>query len=309
MKLKVKFGLFFSALILSLTAGCTKETSKEIETIEFKVQNQEFEILETNDLFVNYLEKVDNTKDAKKLYEKEIIQPIYDSCFNEGEYINMAEDFLMNPPTDLSLLRTNVKNYDSETMIKNIKESITESVRYLQGNKKTTICVIPSKHSINDNDILGLTVGSGKILMYTHLFDSDTSIQSTIAHEYHHSVWTDKYLESSPSDTVLDNIVFEGKAKMFEEKVLGNIAVDMSYDKERWLTIEDDLFKEDFERSLEIIEGNGIELPILYGYSEGYKMIKSYLEEFPDTSIKEWTKLDAKTIYEKGKYKEKYYKD
>ena len=158
-----------------------------------------------------------------------------------------------------------MNNYDSETMIKNIKESLTESAKYLQGNKKTTICVLLSKDSINNNDILGLTVGSGKILLYTHLFDSDTSIQSTIAHEYHHSVWTDKYLETSPSDTVLDNIVFEGKARMFEEKVVGNIAVDMSYDKERWLTIEEDLFKEDFERSLEILEGNGIELPILYG--------------------------------------------
>lgn len=114
--------------------------------------------------------------------------------------------------------------------------------------------------------------------MFTHLFDSDTSIQSTIAHEYHHSVWTKKYLESSPSDTVLDNLVFEGKAKMFEDKVIGPVSVDNSYNRTVWETIEGDLFKEDIERTLDIISGTD-EIPYLYGYSEGYKIVKSYLEE------------------------------
>ncbi len=276
--LKRMFWCSFGLLVVLLTGSCTNKEESKLKGIEFKANGLEFEILETNVLFVHYLEKVDTTEDAKELYDKEIIQPIYDSCFKEGEYIHMAEGFLTNPPTDLSLLRTNVNNYDSDTMIKNIKKSLTESARHLQGKKKTTICVIPSKDSINNNDLLGLTVGTGKILMFTHLFDSDTSIQSTIAHEYHHSVWTKKYLESSPSDTVLDNLVFEGKAKMFEDKVIGPVSVDNSYNRTVWETIEGDLFKEDIERTLDIISGTD-EIPYLYGYSEGYKIVKSYLEE------------------------------
>jgi len=287
---------------LLLTLGCTNEEDSKLKGIEFKANDLEFEILETNDLFVKYLESVDTTEDAKELYDKEIIQPIYDSCFKDGEHVHMAEDFLTNPPDDLSMLKTNVNAYDSKRMINNIKQALTKSSEYIKGKKKTTVCILPTRSS---EDLDGLNVGSGKILIYTHLFDSDESIQTIIAHEYHHNVWTERYNDSS-SSTVLDNLVFEGKARMFEEKVIGHVSVEMSSNQEVWDTIEGDLFKEDLDRALEIINGTN-EIPYLYGYSEGYKMVKSYLEEYPETSIEEWTKLDAKTIFEKGKYVEKYY--
>lgn len=143
--MKRMFWCSFGLLVVLLTGACTNKEESKLKGIEFKANGLEFEILETNDLFVHYLEKVDMTEDAKELYDKEIIQPIYDSCFKEGEYIYMAEGFLTDPPTDLSVLRTNVNNYDSDRMIKNIKKSLTESARHLQGKKKTTHLCNPFK--------------------------------------------------------------------------------------------------------------------------------------------------------------------
>lgn len=292
----------FGLLVVLLTGACTNKEESKVNGIEFKANDSKFEILETNDLFINYLEQVDTTEDAKELYDKEIIQPIYDSCFKDGEHVHMVEDFLKHPPDDLMLLKSNVDAYDSTRMFKNIKQSLTKSSEYLQGDKKTTVCILPT---INKEDPDGFNVGSGKNLIYTHLFDSDQGIQTIIAHEYHHSVWTEKF-SSSFSGTVLDNLVFEGKATLFEEIVMGTVSVDWSYNKALWGTIEGDLFKKDLDRTLDILNGND-EIPYRYGYSEGYKIVKSYLEEYPETSIKEWTKLDAKTIFEKGKYVEKFY--
>ncbi len=53
-----------------------------------------------------------------------------------------------------------------------------------------------------------------------------------------------------------------------------------------------------------ILVGNG--LPNRYGYSEGYKMVKSYLDLHPYVTPKEWTALSAKEIFEKGNYLENY---
>lgn len=59
------------------------------------------------------------------------------------------------------------------------------------------------------------------------------------------------------------------------------------------------------KRSLEIVHG-GKELPYTYGYSEGYKMIKSYLDLYPDKTPEDWTALSAQGIFEEGKYMEHY---
>ena len=105
-------------------------------------------------------------------------------------------------------------------------------------------------------------------------------------------------------NTVLDNLIFEGKAVMFEKMVyptLESTPVDPTYDKNFWAEIEKDLDTINSTRSLEILRG-GNELPFLYGYSEGYKMIESYLANAPSTSIEKWTSLSTQEIIDKGNY-------
>ncbi|MBP3039292.1 hypothetical protein J9303_07265 [Bacillaceae bacterium Marseille-Q3522] len=46
--------------------------------------------------------------------------------------------------------------------------------------------------------------------------------------------------------------------------------------------------------------------PYLYGYSEGYKMVKAYLELNPNVTPEEWTEMSAKEIFDKGNYAGKY---
>jgi uncharacterized protein YjaZ len=135
----------------------------------------------------------------------------------------------------------------------------------------------------------------------------DGFIKVGVAHEYHHSVWAEKYL-SNHSGSVLDNLIFEGKAVMFEKTVypiLDYTPVDLAYNKDLWSKIEPDLNNQDLNRSLEILFG-GKDLPRLYGYSEGYKMIKSYLDLNPNQTPVEWTALSTQEIIEKGKYFENY---
>jgi uncharacterized protein YjaZ len=135
----------------------------------------------------------------------------------------------------------------------------------------------------------------------------DGFIKVGVAHEYHHSVWAEKYL-SNHSGSVLDNLIFEGKAVMFEKTVypiLDYTPVDLAYNKDLWSKIEPDLNNQDLNRSLEILFG-GKDLPWLYGYSEGYKMVKSYLDLNPNQTPEEWTALSTQEIIEKGKYFENY---
>ncbi len=95
---------------------------------------------------------------------------------------------------------------------------------------------------------------------------------------------------------------------MFEKLVYPDLnftRIDLDYNKVYWSDVAADLEKHNLIRALEIIRG-GNGLPFSYGYSEGYKMVKSYLDLHPNVSIEEWTALSPKEIFEKGKYLENY---
>ena len=308
---------FILLLILLMLTSCTqiekgeKEQSTDDSEIVYSFENpqtnQTFKIVHVNSLFERYIEKVKDIPSHSKLdlYKEEIIQPVYSDCFENGEFIHMADVTLNKAPTSLTELKIVSELIETRKDDINalIQDALLKSAQLLPSEHDVAVCVFPSS-----NAQVGMyTVGAGKIIIpYNEYFDDDF-IKVGVAHEYHHSSWAEKY-SSNHSVSVLDNLIFEGKAVMFEKTVYPNLdftPVDFTYNKELWSKIEPDLYKTDLNRSLEIMMG-GNDLPWLYGYSEGYKMIKSYLDVNPNQSPEEWTALSTKEIIEKGKYMDNY---
>lgn len=282
-------------------------------TFEHPQTKQPFKIVNAYKLYDNYFNKVDEEQDTSYLdiYKKEVIEPMYSDCFENGEYLHMVEPILNGDPQHLNLAPSNlagvqsiIEQIDVEQMNNLIEESLIKSSDLLPTEKETTVCVIPS----SNKNMKMVTVGAGKILVLYNWDYTEETIRAGVAHEYHHSVWTEKHLAENNSFTVLDNLIFEGKAVMFEKIVYPDLnltPVDLTYDKDYWSKIEPDLEKYDFNRSIEILMG-GYELPWLYGYSEGYKMVKSYLDMYPEATPVEWMGLSSEDIFIKGKYLEHY---
>ncbi|KGR75137.1 DUF2268 domain-containing putative Zn-dependent protease [Ureibacillus sinduriensis] len=318
---KTNATFIFIRILLLLTSCTTTEKSEEplhkkeyktditetIDTFEHPQTNQKYKIVHTSQLFERYLDKVkENPSEATlELYQEEIIQPVYKECFENGEYLHMAEALFNSHPDNLAELEIINEKLELRKNEVNelIQESLLKSAELLPSQKDVAICVFPSSNL----DSYMFAAGAGKIIItYNKNFMNDI-IRVGVAHEYHHSVWTEKHLSNEPM-TVLDTLIFEGKAVMFEKTVYPNLdstPVDSAYNKELWSKIEPDLNKYDLDRSLEIIVG-GNDLPWSYGYSEGYKMVKSYLDVNPNLTPEEWTALSSKEIIEKGKYFDHY---
>ena len=319
--LKTSATLILFLILLMLTSCTRTETSEELSNkkeqntdyteIMYKFEDpqtkQKFKIIQVSQLFDRYLEKVKRnpSKSTLELYKEEVIQPVYKDCFENGESLYMAEELLNSAPDSLAELELINEELETRNLEMNelIQESLLKSAALLPSQKDTAVCVFPSSRV----NMPMLTVGAGKIIIpYTGYYKGDI-IKVGVAHEYHHSFWTEKYL-SNYSGSVLDNLIFEGKAVMFEKTVYPNLEstpVDLAYDKELWSKIEPDLNKKDLNRAIEILVG-GKDLPRSYGYSEGYKIIKSYLDLNPDKTPEEWTGLRTQEIIEKGKYFENY---
>lgn len=299
--------------LLTLTSCTHAEESKakqDIESIVLSLEHpqtgQKFKIVNAYKLYQNYADKVEINPEQSQLeiYNEEVIKPIYSVCFENGEYPNMADEVLNVDPDLLIENQILSEKIDREETENIIKEALLKSSDLLPSGIETTVCVFPSTNT----NILMTTVGAGKIIVLYNKYYNEDVLRSSMAHEYHHSVWTEKYLRNAPAFTVLDSLIFEGKAFMFEKLVYPDIyiyPIYTTFNKYFWSKIVLDLEKHDLNRSYEIIlGGNG--LPNRYGYSEGYKMVKSYLDLHPNVTPEEWTALSAKEIFEKGNYLENY---
>ncbi|MED3575751.1 DUF2268 domain-containing putative Zn-dependent protease [Cytobacillus praedii] len=320
----ISFYIYISMILLTVTmlASCEqKETSSINDQKEMKEQQISEELFESFNnsqtgqtdkivnvykLFSNYIDVMEKNPEASQIdtYKKEVLDPIYNDCFQDAEYIHMADSLLNEAPTRYTELKKIIKKLEKEATNKLIKEALEKSASYLPSEKVTTVCVFPATNS----NYAMINVGVGKIIVLYDMYYTEGKIQAGIAHEYHHSVWTEKYLRRALPLSVLDNVIFEGKAVVFEKLVYPEISftpINMDYNKAYWSKIEPDFDIYDINRSFEIIMG-GKELPPLYGYSEGYKMVKSYLDLNPNATIEEWTAMSGKDIFQKGKYAEKY---
>ncbi|WP_342556731.1 DUF2268 domain-containing putative Zn-dependent protease [Lysinibacillus sp. FSL P4-0201] len=325
--MKFKKGItFILGLLLLMLAACTPTEKSESQlhekkqitddeemvlSFEHPQTKQKYKIIHANQLFYPYMEKLKenpnlSSSETLDLYNKEVIQPIYQDCFENGEYYHMAETLLTTVPTGLTEIQVVSEKMETHKAEINqlIQESLLKSADLLPSQSDVAVCVFPSA----TNNRIPFAVGAGKIIIPYSLGGSDEYLKGTIAHEYHHSVWAEKHTNKVNTFSILDNIVFEGKAVMFQKSVFPDInliSVDLTYNKELWSQIEPDLNKSNLKRSLEIVHG-GKELPYNYGYSEGYKMVKSYLDLHPDQTPEDWTALSAQEIFEEGKYLEHY---
>ncbi|WP_223703362.1 DUF2268 domain-containing putative Zn-dependent protease [Sutcliffiella deserti] len=312
--MRLKGFLFLFVIILALT-GCNNGESVDSsgtseEGLSVSVENpdneQKFEIIHAYQLFNPFYEESKSIpkEEHLDLYKSSIIDPLYDKCFKDGEYIHLAESLLNEEPKNRIAVQDVIKKIDFTTTNEAIKDALITSSNLLPTESETTVCVFPT----NDSTNLMFTAGAGKIIvLYNRNYSSDI-IKAGVAHEYHHSVWSEKHYNND-SFTVLDNLVFEGKAVMFEKTAYPNInltQVDETFNNDQWAKISGDLSNTDQNRAQTILRGSKEGFPKHYGYSEGYKMVKAYLDANPDATIEEWTEKPATEIFEEGSYQANY---
>lgn len=311
-----KLGVLVIVLSFLLLISCEqKETikeEKELDDIYYSFKHpetgQEYEIVHAYKLYENFENRIgeDSSKPNFLLFDEEVIEPIVDACYRDAEFFAGNFDLTVKAPVNMEEVNNLIKTIDEKQLNQTIKDALLKSSDYIPSEKKTNICIFPVE---KDQITQGMDVwGAGKISVYYSKFYTEEFIKTTIAHEYNHSVWFEKYYKEDEEETVLDRLILEGKAVMFQKLVYPDIEVDNLYynfKQDFWKQIEPDLQTYDLKRAKEILVG-GDRLPYNYGYSEGYNMVRTYLNKHPDLTPEEWTGLTSEKIYEEGNYIEHY---
>ena len=331
--------IIFSILLLSVIfiSGCTnvKEQNKVIKeeeheivedyktpietTYHFSYKGQEFKIISFFDEVLEYARTISENPelDKKVIYTEYVLEPF------KGQssiiFDRVTEVTLLSPSWQIEQLekKTNELLGNQGQINKWIEEAILKSAELLPG-KDTYIYIFPVNPEewrlINTGGgMSGMTFSESDFLLMIDPSVSEETVKYTVAHEYHHTV---NFLYNGiPIDyNILDLIFTEGKADSFASILYPETKViwiePLSNDEEAKVLEELSINGEsmDFIIYDKLVYGNSRkDIPRFSNYKIGYQITESFIENNPDSSILEWTKMDAKKIIRGSKYKERIF--
>lgn len=193
-----------------------------------------------------------------------------------------------------------------------IEKTMIEAIDLLPG-ENTSFYIFPVNpddwFTINNMEGIGGAAFFGnKVLLIIDPAVDGEMIQHTVAHEYNHTVHMAENGRASLA-TVLDGVITEGKADVFANKLYPNTQVPWLApltNDEKIATLEK--LTDTFDSTLlmeydDFLFGNSsANIPKWANYKIGYKIVENFLEQNPDTSVLEWTTMDADELVKQTDY-------
>jgi uncharacterized protein YjaZ len=288
-------------LILTLLCSCAKD--------------QSFTIVSAYEGVAEYVEvsQSEPDPDLEALFRKYVVDPYWEDCASGGEYDLLAEEVFEAPIRDLDSLTEEARLLRSSGVEEIVEEALHRVSTFLPG-PDTTVCIyVLDPHDTFARNYMhgvsGRTVGSGKILIQVSPHDDWRDwVPYSVAHEYHHSVWTSRHFEGYEGQDLVDYLIFEGRADSFARLVYPDLnppwtdALSIEQEAEVWEVMQDQLDTTNYAIKRRFMFGGGRSVPRWAGYTIGFHIVQAFLRRHPEASVDKWTTMDAHDIYSESGY-------
>ncbi|MFO7943823.1 MAG: DUF2268 domain-containing putative Zn-dependent protease [Anaerolineales bacterium] len=250
--------------------------------------------------------------DLEALLEMYVLEPNWETCAG-NEYRPPPGSIFDKPIQNLDALEEIIHQLQKSDIEKVVKAALQKSAQKLEG-PDTTVCIIaadPSNWFIQEkmHGVNGWTFGAGKIILQVNPAPGWKNwVPYIIAHEYHHSAWTDRYYQLDDQETLIENLVFEGRADSFAHIIYPHMEVPwvnaLSAEEEQvqWEKIQNEGETTNTLVKTRFMVGGDQSTPTWTGYTIGYHIVQSYLDSHPQADIETWTTLPPQDLLEQSGY-------
>ena len=311
--------VFTFIVALVVITGCSSEEDKipSQSTIEFEQNGQGFKVIPLYEEFLDYAIEAaeDSSKNNKGEFYSKVTQPFLNSASEENAILSGGLDYsqYFYPPGNAQALKENTNELlmQQNEINKLIKESLVKAATKLPGGKKT-IFVRPINPQVSIikqmNGVAAITLSNNAIVIMLDPSFEKEMLKYVVAHEYHHSI----FFEDNENDySLLNGIIFEGKAESFASRLYPDISVPWSEplsSEEEKVVLEEVKSNVD-SRSADIYSkfqnGNvNKDIPRWSNYKIGFKITESYITNHPELSIRNWTMKSGEEIVRGSDYGE-----
>ena len=299
------FPKIFITLILIVTFSCQKSTEYGFERTILKINNQQFEVLTAWRIFDDYIK---NRSD----YNSSIFVKIKNEFNSNAEFSSLI-DFIkkeIQPDEELAKEIDLMKNIDFVKIIDTVYQKVAKELP----GPDTKILFIPANpayRNIYRQYGVGLhafTLGTGRIIVsFDPTFENwQQMLPYTLAHEYHHSVWTSRNFETAEL-TPLEYIVLEGRADSFADEIYPITdhpyvnKLDKIIEKRVWNLIKSEMNERNTTINDKIFYG-ARDIPVGSVYTIGFNIISSFKANNPEITDTELIDMSPKEILYLSKY-------
>lgn len=188
------------------------------------------------------------------------------------------------------------------------EEALKRSSKAFHAHRTSlNICLFPKLSTTNHT--AGVTLSKRKIVLFSKPKENKKDFQGTVAHEYYHSTWMDKY-QKQITFNLLQTIIFEGRAVYFQTKMYPNsfdfTSTSISKEQKLWRDVRKHLKSTTRSYENKVMFGGG-EFPVGFGYIVGYHIVKQYVKNHPGATIEDWSKISPEQLYQESGYEKWLY--
>ena len=206
-------------------------------------------------------------------------------------------------------------NWNTNRVEKIIKETIKEVEQYFP-LEKLNITVVPAlpfpwfKNVDRSQWINGFTNGPNNILLAVPPNPDIEFLRYLVAHEAHHAFSENPiYKLTLDTFTLADWLKMEGTAEYFslmlyQDKRWWRDNFSSEIETHYWMEVKNHLKTTDDQLKGSFCFGDSSkELPLMCGYSFGYKLVKYYIERYPKTDVSELFHIEVEQFFSAYKRK------
>ncbi|MEL6760637.1 MAG: DUF2268 domain-containing putative Zn-dependent protease, partial [Myxococcota bacterium] len=135
------------------------------------------------------------------------------------------------------------------------------------------------------------------------------NVDYTTAHELHHAAWQRRSGRGDKPPSLLELIVSEGRADTFATTMYPGAlrpwsrALSATQEAEVWGRMTESLNSTDPSVVWSYVFGSkDKDIPKYSGYTIGYRIVQSYLDQHPRSSVQTWTYMDAEDLLRESRY-------
>ncbi len=295
---------FILVIVILITSSCT-----QVET------EQEFTIISAYDGMADFVTAVQSDPEAnrKALYQQYVLEPYWEDC-TDGvkEFLPIAEGYVSRPISDMSGLGESIQSLQDSEVESIVMDALNASSQALPG-PDVTLCIFaqdPDDYRTLTNGIDGFALDAGKIwIQITPKGQWQEWLPYGVAHEYHHVAWLDMGKYDQLNFTLTDYLMFEGRADSFahqlypDKRAPWTKSIDRFVEARQWDSMQEDLNNRSIVKQQEYMFGTRDQSILPWtGYTIGFGIVQSYLDNHPDDDPETWTALDASKLLERSGY-------
>jgi uncharacterized protein YjaZ len=274
-------------------------------------------IIFLTEFYTAFIDKVkEDERNLDSVYKEAVQTLIYKKYFQKSEYSSFVKDWFAPTIKNIPELKKSIEriSLNNEKIRSKIIGALNKSRQSID-NDSLTIYIIPvnpeGRQFIEGmTGIMGLTAGSKQIILTIEpdISGWENMLEYVVAHEYNHAYWTNVNFGKSSKWTLLDYLVFEGRADYFAHLLYPNVvapwtmALTENQKSDLWNKIKPNLQSEDISYQMEVIFGSR-NYPAWGGYSVGYDIVVTALTNNKNLKAVKWTNFEADKILALSNYK------